>query len=197
MSTHYKINEVFYSMQGEGLYTGTPALFIRFAGCNLKCDFCDTNFETKLRIEKTAFIDWLDQKVSQKDIWNIILTGGEPLLQDIDLILDYFSEEYLGIQLHIETNGTKEHNGLDQYHTTVSPKFPDFKLRSGEQLKLVYTGQEDLTPYIENTEFSFYYLQPCWKDGKSNIVETYNRVMKEQRNGWRLSLQTHKILGIK
>lgn len=193
----YKLNEVFLSMQGEGIFTGTPSLFIRFAGCNLKCPWCDTDHSINHSIEQSSFIELIHHIIAKNNIFHIILTGGEPLLQDIYPILDHLYYHFPSRYIHIETNGTIIGDSLENCVVTVSPKTPEYRLRTGLQLKLIYTGQEELEAYQKDSDFDYYYLQPCWREGSANTIETYEKVMQERLRGWRLSVQTHKLIGIK
>lgn len=194
----YNLNETFLSIQGEGVYTGVPSLFIRFAGCNLKCSWCDTDYSKKYTIEQDRFLEWLDDKLIKSQVYHVILTGGEPLLQDIQPIVDLVMEGFHTRSIQIETNGTIVNDQIRvDTCLTVSPKTPDFKQREGTELKIVYTGQEDLEAYMDNTDFDFYSLQPCWINGSANTMETYKKVMSLRERGWRLSLQTHKLIGVK
>jgi 7-carboxy-7-deazaguanine synthase len=185
----YKLNEIFYSIQGEGRFTGYPAIFIRFAGCNLKCDFCDTDFSEKFTMTAADIF----HEVMKYKADRIILTGGEPLLQ-VDLLL-LLMMDATEKKVHVETNGTIIPNekldiGLDWI--TVSPK-EKWRLKKGNELKVVYQGQ-DLAQY-EDSKFQFYYLQPCERNGKYNFKETI-KVVKESSK-WKLSIQTQKLLKIK
>lgn len=187
----YRINEIFYSIQGEGRNTGMPAVFIRFAGCNLKCSFCDTDHSEKMLMTKEEIL----RKVEKFACGNIILTGGEPTNQDIyDLIVFLSDEDYY---ICLETNGT---NLIEDYEIyldwiTVSPKsLSNWKLRRGTELKLVYTEQyiDELDKYFLEG-FSFYYLQPC--DGMNNLNNLIDFIKKN--SDWRLSLQCQKLINIK
>ena len=97
----YRINEIFYSLQGEGYFTGTPAVFLRFSGCNLKCGFCDTRHEEFTLMSPADIIG----NVSKFPSRHIVVTGGEPSLQLDSLLIDMLHEE--GFFIQIETNGTK------------------------------------------------------------------------------------------
>jgi len=179
----YNINEIFYSLQGEGFHTGKPAIFIRFAGCNLKCWFCDTNHEHG--IEMT--IEQIYNKISQYPSKHIVLTGGEPTLQVDEDITTFLKEK--GYYLQIETNGTHKIPPLIDW-VTCSPK-TYVVLDYMDELKLVYTGQ-DISQF-ENMNAKHFYLQPC--DGADNT----NKVISIIKNNpkWRLSLQIHKLLNIR
>jgi len=181
----YKINEIFYSIQGEGRNTGMPAQFIRFSGCNLKCSYCDTNHKFYEEYNCEDIINEL-KKVKCK---NVVITGGEPLLQlDEDLMR---SLRMNGYNILIETNGTIINDDVLSMAnwTTVSPKIK-WKLKTGNELKLIYTGQE-IERYLKYN-FEYFYLQPC---SMINIEETINKIKENPE--WRLSIQTQKLLKIK
>lgn len=186
MKKTYKINEIFYSIQGEGYRTGTPVIFIRFSGCNLNCSFCDTQH---LKYKEYNIEEILNE-LKKYPCKNIVLTGGEPMLQlDHDLIIALKTENYI---LQIETNGT-----IDDYEIlrlidfiTVSPK-EKWKLTYGNELKLVYQNQQ-LKKYYLDTNFEYYYLQPC---SMKNISETIKAIKENPK--WKLSLQTQKLINIK
>ena len=195
-----RINEIFYSLQGEGRYAGTAAIFIRFAGCNLNCEFCDTKHQTY----KIYTNDELLREIAKyKPCDRVILTGGEPTLQItaefINLLVDN------GYLVNIETNGTRPlPRFADVYWVVCSPKFEfcdkaDIKLDWIDELKVVYRGKEqDMSKYDE-IDATFRYLQPC----DTGDIDTNKRIIKEavefikQNPQWRLSLQTQKIIGIR
>ncbi len=194
----YKINEIFYSLQGEGANTGTPAIFIRFAGCNLRCPFCDTDFADFN--EKT--IDEIMSEIAQYPSNFVVLTGGEPSLQlDQELIDALHDEDYV---VAIETNGTHElPEEIDWI--TVSPKEGSrIVLEQADEVKVVFTGQ-DVEQYL-GIEAESYYLQPCSREEKvmDNGKETIRRTDNVKdvieyclaHPHWSLSLQTHKLLNI-
>ena len=181
---------MFYSLQGEGFWTGTPMIFVRLAGCNLCCPWCDTDFSFS---EPCSAEDILEEISSySEECRRICVTGGEPSLQIDGDLVDAFHRA--GYKVHIETNGTKRiPDGLDW--VTFSPK-SDFLpgaevlISRADELKLVYTGQNP-DPWL-SFPADHYYLQPC---SGENMVETAAYVAGHPR--WRLSLQTHKLLGIK
>ncbi len=206
----YRIKEIFYSIQGEGFHTGTPAVFIRFSGCNLWtgkekdkdiaiCKFCDTDFVGTDGVNGGIYTaDELVEKVNGLTIENnckfIVFTGGEPVLQlDSILIEKLKSNKYY---LSVETNGTLlPPPGLDWI--TVSPKYgADFNLQSGSELKIVFP-QEKMNPAdYEKTEFENFYLQPLYDENiENNIKKTLAYCMSHPK--WKISLQLHKILGIR
>jgi organic radical activating enzyme len=194
----WKVNEIFHSLQGEGYNTGTASVFIRLSGCNLSCPFCDTHHErgTMMSLPQIA-----EQVMRYPTAPLIVLTGGEPSLWiDDDFVAGL--KQMTGKRIAIETNGTHPlPHGLDW--VTLSPKtgiggsdgIPVVLTRCDE-LKVVYLGQ-DLAQY-DNITASHRYLQPCWVDDeeqcRSNMQATVQAVLDNPQ--WRLSLQTHRILGI-
>ncbi len=194
----YKINEIFYSLQGEGYHSGTPAVFVRFSGCNLRCAFCDTQ-----HLEG----EWksLEEIVNMVNMFPVaplaVLTGGEPSLF-IDKAFVAELKQKTGKKIAVETNGTRFlPDNLDW--VTLSPKivfeggnFEPCVLGNCDELKVVYLGQ-DLAHYAEiQTENRF--LQPCFSadetERKANVKACVEAVMKNP--GWRLSLQIHRMLNI-
>ena len=195
----WKVNEIFYSLQGEGYNTGTASVFIRLSGCNMHCDFCDTRHEEGTMMSLPEIVAAVMQYPAAP---LIILTGGEPSLWiDEDFVTGL--KTMTGKRIAIETNGTHPlPHGIDW--VTLSPKSgignsgdtPVIVTRCDE-LKVVYLGQ-DLAQY-DNITATHRYLQPCW----TNDPETRHRNLQatiqavQEHPQWRLSLQTHRILGIK
>ncbi|MGN1246103.1 MAG: 7-carboxy-7-deazaguanine synthase QueE [Muribaculaceae bacterium] len=194
-----KINEIFYSLQGEGANTGIPAVFVRFSGCNLRCSFCDTRHQSGTMMTDEEIVAEV-KRYEQARI--VVLTGGEPSL--------YVDEEFLGKlkqatgkTITIETNGTHHlPEGIDW--VTLSPKtgfeggdLQPVILTECDELKVVYRGQP-LEGYF-GIKAKEYYLQPCYCDDaeerSANMRATIEAVMRDSR--WRLSLQTHRIAGIR
>ena len=178
------LHSIFYSIQGEGFHTGMPAVFVRFAGCNLACSWCDTDHS--LQFTMTPYE--VSRFVLQWPARNIILTGGEPTVQDITPLVGMLQEA--GCWVAIETNGTGA-LPLSLNWITTSPKAPGrFKC---DELKVVYEGQ-DLNQYSVIHRIGrpvYQFLQPC---SMENIDETVQAV--KENPTWRLSLQTHKLIGI-
>jgi 7-carboxy-7-deazaguanine synthase len=208
----YSVKEIFYTLQGEGLRAGRPAVFCRFAGCNLwtgreedrasaVCQFCDTDF---VGIDGTLGGKFSDaQRLARliASLWPlgqghryVVLTGGEPLLQVDAALLDALRAEEF--EVAVETNGTlPAPAGIDWI--CVSPKAgATLAQRSGHELKLVYP-QPDLMPEtIKGVDFQHYLLQPM--DGLQREANTRAAIAYCQANPrWRLSVQTHKILEIR
>ena len=200
LATPYNIVEIFHSVQGEGHRSGIPHVFIRFGTCNLRCEWCDTDFDTYSEMNA---IDILGE-VMKFQCKNVIFTGGEPMLQNLWPLHRLFKNR--GYSLSIESNGTIEiPDGLVDW-ITISPKdqmYPQVSIRqtSGHELKCVYVGQ-DLAMYDElKSGFDHLYLQPCYLESESvewngqNFATTEDVVKNNPER--RLSLQTHKWMGVK
>jgi 7-carboxy-7-deazaguanine synthase (Cx14CxxC type) len=204
----YAVKELFYSLQGEGMNAGRPAVFCRFAGCNLwsgreddraaaTCKFCDTDFvgaDAGRFASPGALADAIDALWQRGGGKFVVLTGGEPALQADEPLVQALHERRFAIA--VETNGTLPlPSGLDWI--CVSPKAgTELKVRSGQELKLVWP-QEGIEPsQFEALEFEHFLLQPM--DGprlKANTAASTAYCMAHPR--WRLSLQTHKVIGIR
>ena len=191
MPKGFEIAEIFYSIQGEGYYTGRPAIFIRFTGCNLTCSFCDE--PSHRRPGRFYTLEALLQEVQKYQPCSfVILTGGEPSLQK-DLALLVLNLHQGGYYVAMETNGTQPIDcGVDW--VSLSPKTEVF-IDTADELKLVYQGQ-DLSKY-EFKSFKYFYLQPLNYKNKVNFdsVERCLKVIKKNPK-WRLSLQMHKVLDL-
>ncbi len=208
----YSVKEIFYTLQGEGLRAGRPAVFCRFAGCNLWtgreedrdkaiCKFCDTDFvgtDGTLGgkfAEATALADIINQQWPQgKGQKYVVLTGGEPLLQVNDQLVDALHAQ--GFEIAVETNGSVvAPSGIDWI--CVSPKAgSDWVQKNGHELKLVYPQPGLLPQDISLNGFEYYLLQPM--DGLLQKQNTLKAIDYCQSNPeWRLSVQTHKILDIR
>lgn len=207
----YNVKEIFYSIQGEGFHTGRPSIFCRFSGCNLwnglekdrksaKCNFCDTDFVgtngdggDKFKNEEDLVIKILSYWPNASNPF-VILTGGEPMLQ-VDKNLIRTLKKYK-CEIAIETNGTiKVPEEIDWI--CVSPKAGnDLVQISGDELKLVYPQKNILPEDFEKYSFKNFSLQPM--DGELKVHNT-NLALEYCKNNpnWRISLQTHKIIGVR
>jgi organic radical activating enzyme len=195
----FRINEIFYSLQGEGYHTGTPAVFVRFSGCNLHCAFCDTQHQAGTLMSAQAIIGEINQYPNAP---LVVLTGGEP-----SLFIDEAFVAELRIKtckyIAIETNGTRPlPDNLDWI--TLSPKIgfeggdaEPCVLKQCDELKVVYLGQ-DLSKYNE-IKATYRFLQPCYSDNEFQRQAHMKACVEAVMNhpGWRLSLQTHRILNIR
>ena len=195
----YKINEIFYSLQGEGYHSGTPAVFVRFSGCNLRCAFCDTQHQDGQMMSVQEIVEQVN-KYPLAPL--IVLTGGEPSLF-IDEAFVAAMKQQTGKTITIETNGTRPlPNNLDW--VTLSPKtvfeggdLEPCVLKTCDELKVVYLGQ-DLTQY-EIIKAKHRFLQPCFveeEDQRKANMQACVEAVKAHPN-WRLSLQIHRVLYIR
>jgi 7-carboxy-7-deazaguanine synthase (Cx14CxxC type) len=207
----YKVKEIYYTLQGEGARTGRPAVFLRLTGCNLwsgreedrseaVCKFCDTDFIGMDGVLGGKY-DALTLASKVNELWPsdqsqkyVVCTGGEPLLQlDEDLI---HALHHCGFEIGIETNGTiAMPNGIDWI--CVSPKAnTDVVVKQGSELKLV-VRQQGLDPTMfESWDFKNFYLQPMDGPYLKEFTEWAMQYCLEHPQ-WRLSIQTHKLLGIR
>ena len=195
----YKVNEIFYSLQGEGCNVGTASVFVRMSGCNLQCHFCDTRHEHGTMMTLQQIVDAVNQWPAAP---LLVLTGGEPSLW-IDEEFVYTLKSLTGKRIAIETNGTRAlPPGIDW--VTFSPKtaYPGGNLMPCvlthcDELKVVYTGQ-DLEQY-DHIQATHRFLQPCYVDApderQRNLQACVQAVLAHPH--WRLSLQTHRMLGIR
>jgi 7-carboxy-7-deazaguanine synthase (Cx14CxxC type) len=197
----YTVKEIFYTLQGEGANAGRPAIFCRFAGCNLwsglerdrataACKFCDTEF---VGGTKYATAEELARRISsESECRLVVLTGGEPLLQ-VDAALIAALHSY-GRLIAIETNGTIEApEGIDWI--CVSPKAgTEIKQLSGNELKVVVPQEGLDMEWLGGLEFSHRFAQPM--AGKERSQEWAVQWCLDNP-AWRLSLQTHKLLGLR
>lgn len=191
-----KINEIFYSVQGEGFHAGTPAVFIRFSGCNLKCPFCDTNHFTGNEMSVSDIIE----EITKYPARLIIITGGEPSLFLTDELVNKLHDK--GKYVAVETNGTnKLPSSVDWI--TLSPKDNFVKNavpvnQRYDEVKVVFDGNQNVDKYL-SIPAKQYYLQPCDTGNetlnKEIINKTLEHCMKEGK--WRISIQIHKILNVR
>lgn len=193
----YRVNEIFYSIQGEGRWAGRAAVFVRFSGCNLKCPFCDTDF-TAYR-EMTANDILGEVSAVGGDCRFIVITGGEPTLQVDAKLVDLLHER--GYYLAMETNGTHPvPKGIDWI--TCSPKSAfvangAVAIKEASEVKVVFDGIHEVSDC--GIAANYYYVQPCDvgdKDRNAQILkQTVAFVQSHPR--WHLSLQLHKIINVR
>lgn len=186
----YKLVEIFYSLQGEGIRTGTPNIFIRFSTCNLSCKFCDTPYnDINHTFTKNELIDY----ISQFNCKNIIFTGGEPTLQlDDDLLIDLKERDYY---LAIESNGILKTPELIDF-ICVSPKSKNISQIFGDELKFVLKKGDKVPEKFGN--FKEYLLSPEMNYNSPNFenIDYCIEIIKNNPD-WRLSIQSHKFLNIR
>jgi 7-carboxy-7-deazaguanine synthase len=210
----YAVKEIFFTLQGEGANTGRPAVFCRFAGCNLwtgreadradaTCQFCDTDFvgvdgpgggkfDTTDALARAVAEKW-PANVSPRARKLVVCTGGEPLLQmDAGVVLALHAH---GFEIAVETNGTQlPPDGIDWI--CVSPKAgAPLVLTSGNELKLVYPQEGGEPERFAELDFEQFFLQPMdGPDRERNTELALSYCLRHPQ--WRLSIQTHKLLGI-
>lgn len=193
-----RVNEIFYSIQGEGAHSGEAAIFVRLSGCNLRCPFCDTEHQPYQDLTE----DEISQEIAKYPAHLVVITGGEPTLQLTRSLVDKIHD--LGKMVAIETNGTREvPRNVDW--VTVSPKAPFVGeigkpiIKTAQEVKIVL---DDLHTYDDPTfgiVAARYFVQPCdTGDEQRNreIIEHCVNFVKANPK-WKLSLQTQKILRVR
>jgi 7-carboxy-7-deazaguanine synthase len=208
----YAVKEIFLTLQGEGAHAGRAAVFFRFAGCNLwsgreqdraeaVCRFCDTDFvgldgtlggryATADALAATIAAEWIAGDTDRY----VVLTGGEPLLQVDTALIEALHRQ--GFSIGVETNGTVDApEGIDWI--CVSPKAgAELRIRSGHELKLVYPQPEAMPERFAGLAFERFSLQAMdGPDAAQNIARTIDYCL--QHPHWRMSVQTHKTIGIR
>lgn len=193
-----RVNEIFYSLQGEGYWTGTPAVFIRFSGCNLKCPFCDTNHQPYIEMTEEEIMD--EVKKYPADL--VVITGGEPALQLNNKMIDLLHNAEKMVA--VETNGTKKLPKWIDW-VTVSPKEPyvgkagKVILTSADEVKIVLDDKIQHEDPTYGVTADWYFVQPCDtgdKERNKSIMQQCVEFIKKNPK-WRLSLQTQKILNVR
>jgi 7-carboxy-7-deazaguanine synthase len=202
-----KIAEIFSGVQGEGLRLGRPAIFVRLAGCNLRCSFCDT--KTAWRGGRLMTIEAVAAAVERLSrTWPagwICLTGGEPFTQPLGPLIDRFRKD--GLRVQVETNGTI-FQAVDFDWTTVSPKpprydaAPEFTARARE-IKLVVSKELDMAA-VRRVRAFFPAAIPVFLQPESNKAESRNKALRLLRRALsegigdvRLGIQLHRIFGMR
>ncbi len=210
----YSVKSIFYTLQGEGANVGRAAVFCRFAGCNLwsgreqhreqaVCRFCDTDFVGTDGEHGGKYRSAAELAHAVSVIWEgraedgvkklVVCTGGEPLLQLDETLIDELRS--LGFEVAVETNGTKPASGHIDW-ICVSPKADtELAICSGDELKLVFPQADAPPERFEHLDFRHFFLQPM--DGPNLEANTRGAIAYCMTHPkWRLSLQTHKLLGI-
>ena len=193
-----KVNEIFYSLQGEGAHSGEAAIFIRLSGCNLKCSFCDTEHQPYQILTE----DEICAQIAEYPAHLVVITGGEPTIQLTNSLIAKIHE--LGKMVAIETNGTHEiPQGVDW--VTVSPKslFVGEKglpvINHAQEVKVVYDGFHWVDDPTFGITAAHYFIQPCDTGNDARNREIIKRCVQFIKDNptWKLSLQTQKILGVR
>lgn len=192
-----KVNEIFYSLQGEGYHSGTPAVFVRFSGCNLRCPFCDTQHEEGIEMSEAEIVE----AVKTYPASLVVVTGGEPAMQLTEGLVDTLHAA--GKYVSVETNGTLPlPKNVDWI--TLSPKDSWVGsqaapvLSHADELKLLFDGRHEPSQY-SHIAVAHRFLQPCDMGNDARNAEIMQATVDyiKKNPAWRLSLQIHKILKIR
>lgn len=194
----YPIVEKFHSVQGEGAWTGVNAFFIRLGGCDVGCSWCDTKQSWNVKRHPQQDVQDIAAAANATDPAIVIITGGEPLMHDLDPLTKAIKD--LGMQVHLETSGAHPFSGNFDW-VTFSPK--QFKpphhsiYPHANELKVVVTSEQDILWGKKQAELvsaqTLKYLQPEWNTPQSRDL-VFNYVLQNPQ--WRISLQTHKFLEV-
>lgn len=193
-SHSYPVNEIFPGIQGEGFWTGLPVTFIRFAGCNLSCSFCDTDYSIREYLTKEEILD----KVLGYPARTLIFTGGEPLIHPLEDLVKILKKS--GFSIHVETNGTIFiPDGFFDW-ITVSPKTHNPLVKKCDEVKILISAGD--IPNARGIVACYYFISPLNPGlNKNMLIDEDNLkyciqfVIKNPQ--WRLSVQLHKYLGMK
>jgi len=202
----YAINETFFSIQGEGLYTGRPAFFIRLAGCNLNCSWCDTDHSEKENVSVEALVNEVRFVLKKYRPLLVVITGGEPTIHNLNPLLSGLKSLCDGgllkdIVIAVETNGTNPTYLIQLKHQSLID-WISFSPKAGIEYDMDSIVQFDevkvvFDEVIDPEEFKMFFasdrrfIQPCSENFKPAVdfVKTHS--------GWRLSVQTQKVIGVK
>ena len=189
------VNELFYSLQGEGGRQGEASIFIRLTRCNLKCDFCDTDFESGEILSLDAILSRIESYPCKWIVW----TGGEPTLQLTDEVLIYFKKK--GYKQAIESNGLNKLSDLLDYKV-VSPKGNIAYAKKNNpkinEIRLPVKVNDTLPDIHFLPQADFYFLSPIFTSDKKTTQSNIDYCVEQIKlhPEWRLSLQIHKLIGI-
>lgn len=191
------VNEIFYSMQGEGYYSGTAAVFVRLSGCNLRCPFCDTQHERGVEMNEAAIVEAVRRYPARM----VVVTGGEPSLQLTASLVEALHEA--GKYVAVETNGTHSLPPNVDW-VTLSPKDAwlgaeaAVVLTEADELKVVYDGEHEPFEYRSlTTDHRFLQPMDTADEARNARIEAATVEYIRQHPQWRLSLQIHKMLNIR
>lgn len=192
----YNVTEIFYSLQGEGTRAGRASVFVRLAGCNLRCPFCDTEFQTNYTMTAEDIVENVLDLDAGECKW-VVITGGEPLIQDcVELLAALKNADY---KISLETNGTREFDYYDFNWVCISPKSRQVYAPLGRvnELKWVVTDSftlEDTEGWVEAYPEAALYLQP--ESMRSSMMKKATDIaLKNPQFG--VSVQLHKVLEIR
>ena len=192
----WKVNEIFYSIQGEGLHAGMPAVFLRLAGCSMGCPWCDTKYALAAGQEMNNLQVLVE--LAKYPCKTVVITGGEPTEQDLPALIA--SLKSAGYTVHLETNGARDCDVSRADFVCVSPKKYVSKemLQKADVIKLVVNTQTDLEDlkkyYLYENEHTRIYLQP--ESNKQENIALCVKLIKEHPSA-RLSVQLHKLINVK
>ena len=190
-----KVKEIFYSLQGEGGRQGEASIFVRLSGCNLKCDFCDTDFSGGEDMSCGQILSHIQKFPCQWMVW----TGGEPTLQLTDEHLRFFRQA--GFRQAIESNGSNRLPALLDY-TVISPKGNTEDAQKinpcVDEVRLPVRKNGFIPPIESLPEARYYFLSPVFSDNPAETKENIDYCVQQimQKTQWRLSVQIHKLIGI-
>lgn len=192
--------ETFYSIQGEGFYQGHAAFFIRLAGCNVGCVWCDVKESWDANEHKLVSIDTLIEEVQQSKAEIVIITGGEPMMYDCTALCNVLQKQ--GYKTHLETSGAYSISGTWDWVCLSPKKFKaplDTALQKANELKVVVFHKSDLDWAAQNAKKvksdCLLFLQPEWSKEKE-MLPLITEFIQENPN-WKLSLQIHKYMGVR
>ena len=192
----WNVNEIFYSIQGEGRHTGMPAVFVRLAGCHMGCDFCDTKYAFASGTEMNSL--QLLVAVAEFPCKTVVITGGEPTEQDLPALIAVFKSA--GYAVHLETNGARDCDISRADFVCVSPKkfVAPQMLQKADVIKLVVSTHTPLSEiekfYAYENEKTQLYLQP--ESNKQENIDLCVKLLKNHPSA-RLSLQVHKLINVR
>ena len=191
----YDLVEIFESLQGEGRNTGRPCVFIRFAGCNLRCPWCDTDVTKRFSLSLDGILDELKQYKAK----SVVLTGGEPtLVQDMPELVAALKKT--GYWVAVETNGTQDADWLQFVdYVACSPKRgASLELSAADEVRIVAEDEEIVgfcRAVRDRVAATDYYVSPCDRGGQIDFAAA--KSVLSQLDGWSLSVQLHKLLGFR
>lgn len=201
-----KVVEIFDSFQGEGIYTGEPATFLRLAKCNLKCDFCDTKFNEFKEMGVEMVFEILKNHLKNHNNKLLVITGGEPLLyyEEIKELVLMLSYQILnrGLKVQIETNGLIKRIPIPNVTYVISPKkdidkvFEFYKDYDDAYFKFIITDEWDLQ-LIKGLQKKHYYNKTIWLQPEFSQTEKFIKlILSKKLNNIRISGQLHKYMGV-
>ena len=191
----YRVNEIFDSIQGEGANLGKKVTFVRLAGCNLSCKWCDTEYN--------SYYELTAEEITLSCGENVIITGGEPTIHNLIPLLQKLKKQNKWVG--IETNGTNDITGIRKYidYIAFSPKENTHKsfIENADEIRIVNNNLklEDVLKY-ENWKIKNRFISPLEVDGEFNLLDTVKfigELNERSRHNWKISLQVHKLLKIK